>query len=71
MRLTVGDTVNKFLFYIFILTLVVVASVYYIGVKTDAATFFSGIQGLWNSASGILPNGSPRGYPSTSGTTGN
>ncbi|HLZ25037.1 MAG TPA: hypothetical protein VKQ30_23190 [Ktedonobacterales bacterium] len=61
-------TVDKFLFYIFVLTLVVVAAVYYIGVQTDATAFFSGIQGLWNSASGILPGGQQRGYPSTSGT---
>ena len=62
------DTVNRFLFYIFVLTLVVLAAVYYIGLKTDANAFFSGVQGLWNSASGILPNGSARGYPSTTGT---
>ena len=62
------QTVDKFLFYIFVLTLVVLAAVYYIGLKTDAQSFFSGVQGLWNSASGILPNGSQRGYPSTTGT---
>lgn len=62
------QTVDKFLWYIFILTLVVVSLVYYVGVKSDATAIGGVLQGLWNSASGILPNGSQRGYPSTAGT---
>ena len=57
------DTVDKLLFYIFALSVILIFAVYYIGVTTDAGVFFAALNSLWNTATGRLSNGQFAGYP--------
>ena len=51
------DTVDKLLFFLFILSLFAMGLIFYVGLSTDANTFFSGLKGLWSQAMGLTNGG--------------
>ena len=46
------DTVDKLLFFLFIITLFAMGLIFYVGLSTDTNTFFSGLTNLWGLAMG-------------------
>lgn len=55
---------DRFMTFLFFLALALIVVVYYVGAKTDAQTFFSGVQGLGNVFTGRPTGGGSFGsYP--------
>jgi hypothetical protein len=54
---------EKAMFYIFVLSLVLVGLAYYVGLSTDAATFFAGARNLVSTATGRNAAGQFAAYP--------
>lgn len=46
------NTVDKLLFYLFILSLFAMGLIFYVGLQADAGSVLGGLQGLWNGAMG-------------------
>lgn len=58
------DEINTLMFYIFILSLVLLVAVYYVGVKTDVASFSTAINSLVMVGTGRNPvTGAFANYP--------
>ena len=51
------DTVDKLLFFLFIITLFAMGLIFYVGLSTDTNTFFSGLSNLWSLAMGRVNGG--------------
>lgn len=54
---------DRTLLYIFLLTALLIAVVWYVGLSTDSATFFSGTKGLVQTLTGQNAQGQFGSYP--------
>lgn len=57
---------TKIEWYMFVLSLFLIAVVFYVGLKTDAQTFFAGLANILQISTGRNPvTGQPVNYPTT------
>lgn len=57
------NTVDRLLWYIFVLSAVLIGVVYFVGLSTDAKTVLGAFSGLLKTVTGRKSDGSFAGYP--------